>query len=109
MEWLRLVFGWYVFEIKKARMISGFFIGRKTALALAVPVLVCALFIALYPRSNLKMQTSELHQRVQIKLNDGRNGHSLSTSLSAEMGLLMSSQRASCIRFYATLPIFYVE
>ncbi|WP_156430532.1 hypothetical protein [Vibrio tritonius] len=55
------------------------------------------------------MQTSELHQRVQIKLNDGRNGHSLSTSLSAEMGLLMSSQRASCIRFYATLPIFYVE
>ncbi|WP_342609269.1 hypothetical protein [Vibrio tritonius] len=25
------------------------------------------------------------------------------------MGLLMSFQRASCIRFYATLPIFYVE
>ncbi|WP_156430585.1 hypothetical protein [Vibrio tritonius] len=47
------------------------------------------------------MQTSELHQRAQVKLNDGRNGHSLSTSLGAEMGLLMSS--------YAALPIFYVE
>ena len=55
------------------------------------------------------MQTSELHQRAQVKLNDGRNGHSLSTSLGAEMGLLMSSQGASCIRSYAALPIFYVE
>ncbi|WP_068713281.1 hypothetical protein [Vibrio tritonius] len=55
------------------------------------------------------MQTSELHQRAQLKLNDGRNGYSLSTSLGAEMGLLMSSQRASCIRSYAALPIFYVE
>ncbi|WP_342608615.1 hypothetical protein [Vibrio tritonius] len=54
------------------------------------------------------MQTSELHQRVQVKLNDGRNGY-LSTSLGAEMGLLMSSQGASCIRSYAALPIFYVE
>ncbi|WP_156430485.1 hypothetical protein [Vibrio tritonius] len=55
------------------------------------------------------MQISELHQRAQVKLNDGRNGHSLSTSLGAEMGLLMSSQRASCIRSYAVLPIFYVK
>ncbi|WP_342607855.1 hypothetical protein [Vibrio tritonius] len=55
------------------------------------------------------MQTSELHQRAQVKLNDGRNGHSLSTSLGAEMGLLMSSQGASCIRSYAALPLFYVE
>ncbi|WP_342607542.1 hypothetical protein [Vibrio tritonius] len=31
------------------------------------------------------------------------------TSLGAEMGLLMSSQRANCIRSYAALPIFYVE
>ncbi|WP_342607651.1 hypothetical protein [Vibrio tritonius] len=29
------------------------------------------------------MQTSELHQRAQVKFNDGRNGHSLSTSLGA--------------------------
>ena len=34
----------------------------------------------LYP-NDLKMQTSELHQRAQVKLNDGRNGHSYSTSL----------------------------
>ncbi|WP_269450967.1 hypothetical protein [Vibrio tritonius] len=32
----------------------------------------------LYP-NDLKMQTSELHQRAQVKLNDGRNGYSLST------------------------------
>jgi len=55
------------------------------------------------------MQNSELHQRVQSKLNNGRNGHSLSTLLSAEMSSLMSSQRASFIRSYAALLIFYVE
>ncbi|WP_156430518.1 hypothetical protein [Vibrio tritonius] len=43
------------------------------------------------------MQTSELHQRAQVKLNDGRNGHSLSTSLGAEMGLLMSYSLLCCV------------
>ncbi|WP_156430565.1 hypothetical protein [Vibrio tritonius] len=32
----------------------------------------------IYP-NDLKMQTSELHQRAQVKLNYGRNGYSLST------------------------------
>ncbi len=59
--------------------------------------------------SDFKMQDSELHQRVQNKLNNGRNGHSLSTLLSAGMDSLMSSRRASFIRSYASLLIFNVE
>ncbi|WP_156430414.1 hypothetical protein [Vibrio tritonius] len=35
-------------------------------------------FPCVYP-NDLKMQTSELHQRAQVKLNYGRNGYSLST------------------------------